>query len=76
MVVDYNEIKYVGSDSGAAAFVRQYDREVNLNHKVVLPGFHDIHNHIMEANNEVMLTCELPKNKRYSINLGTMSVIA
>ncbi len=64
MVVDHNRIVYVGDDAGANRMAQQYSRRVNLNGRTVLPGLHDVHNHIMEAYNAAAGTCELPLHTR------------
>ncbi len=64
MVVEGSTITYVGSNSVAQSKAKQYARMVNLNGRTVLPGLHDVHNHIMEASNAAAGTCMLSQDMR------------
>jgi len=44
-----DEILYVGDDTGAAAFIGEGTRVHDLDGKILLPGFHDAHAHVMAA---------------------------
>lgn len=47
MVVRGHEIVYVGDDEGTEAFWSPHATVVELEEKVVLPGFHDAHTHLV-----------------------------
>ncbi len=63
MVVEHGKIKYVGTNKGAMAFNRPgTTRVINVKGKTILPGFHDVHVHPLEASNPAAGTCELPSD--------------
>ncbi|MCP3996032.1 MAG: amidohydrolase [bacterium] len=53
------EIVFVGSDSGALAFKGPQTQLVDLGGRMVMPGAHDSHVHILEAFHEAGGTCGL-----------------
>ncbi len=63
-MVEGTIIRFVGSNSEATALAKPYARMVNLKGRTVLPGMHDVHNHIMEASNAAGGTCMLKSNTR------------
>ena len=50
---------YVGDDAGAAAFIEEGTERIDLEGRMVLPGFHDVHTHPLEAGNPAAGTCIL-----------------
>ena len=65
MVVEGARISYVGSNEGAFARWRQdVSRHVDLGGRAVLPGLHDVHNHVLEASSEVAGTCIFDEEAR------------
>ena len=61
MVVEDGKIAFVGSSADAEQMAKWNSVTVDLKGKAVFPGFHDVHNHIMEASNIVGGTCMLDK---------------
>lgn len=47
-----NEIIFVGSDSDVAAFIGGSTTVTDLNGKMMMPGFHDVHIHPIESGSE------------------------
>ncbi len=45
VVIQNEKIIFVGSDDDAAAFTNKNSQIIDLNKKMILPGFHDIHVH-------------------------------
>jgi hypothetical protein len=58
VAIDGDRIVYVGPDAGAGAFVGPRTRVVNLNGRMVLPGFQDSHIHAVQGGLS-QLTCAL-----------------
>ncbi len=53
------QITFVGSSADAQVHVGTATRIVDLDGQMVLPGFHDSHIHLLEANHEALGTCQL-----------------
>ncbi len=53
------EITFVGIDIDAQAHVGPSTQVIDLDGKMVLPGFHDSHVHLLEAHHEALGTCLL-----------------
>lgn len=53
VAIDSGRITYVGNDSGARAFVGRNTRVLNLAGRLVLPGFHDTHVHLVTGGIEL-----------------------
>ncbi|QMU63392.1 MAG: amidohydrolase family protein [Flavobacteriaceae bacterium] len=49
LVIDGNKILFVGTDAEASSFAEEGVLKINLQGKIVLPGFHDVHMHPMEV---------------------------
>ncbi|CAL2102254.1 Amidohydrolase [Tenacibaculum sp. 190130A14a] len=49
MIIDKNEIIFVGSNAEAENKLEKGGEKINLLGKLVLPGFHDVHMHPMEV---------------------------
>ena len=45
VAIENGQITYVGDDQGAKKLVDENTQTINLNGKMILPGFHDIHVH-------------------------------
>ncbi len=60
LAVDDGEIVYVGDSDGIAPFIGPGTRIVDLAGRLALPGLHDSHVHILEANHQAQGTCFLP----------------
>lgn len=50
---------YVGNDAGAASHIEAGTEVIDLGGRMVLPGFHDVHTHPLEAGNPAAGTCIL-----------------
>jgi predicted amidohydrolase YtcJ len=53
VAIDGGRITYVGSDSGVRAFVGRNTRVLDLAGRLVLPGFHDTHVHLVTGGIEL-----------------------
>ncbi len=62
LAVADGEIVFVGTDAEAEAFIGTGTQVVNLGGRMVLPGFHDIHAHPLEASSSAF-TCFLPSGR-------------
>ena len=51
LAVTGDRIAYVGTDAGARELVGPHTRLIDLNHRMLLPGFQDAHVHPSEAPN-------------------------
>ena len=60
LAVDDGEIVYVGDGAGLAPFIGPETRVIDLAGRLALPGLHDAHVHILEANHPAQGTCFLP----------------
>ncbi len=49
LVTEGETIVFVGSNSGALAYQSSHTRKIDLNNRLVLPGFHDAHLHFAEG---------------------------
>lgn len=49
LVIDGNKILFIGSNVGANDFAEDAATRIDLQGKLVLPGFHDVHMHPMEV---------------------------
>lgn len=49
MIIEGNKIVFIGSNSEAAKLVKKETDKIDLQGKLVLPGFHDVHMHPMEV---------------------------
>lgn len=59
VVIDGDEIVFVGTTKNAQAFIGEDTRVINLQGKMVLPGIHDTHLHPLEAGlDEIKCTLE------------------
>lgn len=68
MVIQDGVIKYVGSDIDAEAFEIDGAEVVDLDGKMVMPGFHDVHIHALESgsdNNHFELAIEETDPEQY-----------
>ncbi|CAM2066011.1 Amidohydrolase [Sulfidibacter corallicola] len=52
-------ILYVGDDAGVDAFLGSGTKVIDLGGRMVMPGFHDVHMHPLEAGSLVGGTCQL-----------------
>ena len=55
--IDDGKIVALGSDKALQKYQTQADEIIDLQGKLVLPGFHDVHTHILEANAPMSGTC-------------------
>jgi predicted amidohydrolase YtcJ len=62
MAIEYGKIVYVGTDAGVQDYIHSNTFVVNAGQFMILPGFHDVHQHPLEAGSEVEGTCSLPIN--------------
>ena len=60
LAVTDGEIVYVGDEQGLKPFLGPSTRIIDLEGRLALPGLHDAHVHILEANHEAQGTCYLP----------------
>jgi predicted amidohydrolase YtcJ len=49
MAIQGDKIVYVGTDEGAAKWIGDKTRRIDLQGKLVLPGFIDSHNHAVDG---------------------------
>ncbi len=49
MVIDGSKILFIGTNTAATAFAETSAERIDLQGKLVLPGFHDVHMHPMEV---------------------------
>ncbi|MEK8018273.1 MAG: amidohydrolase [Candidatus Parabeggiatoa sp.] len=59
LAVKASKIIFVGSNSEVAQYQGKKTRIIELEKRMVLPGFHDSHLHPLEAGSEVGTTCDL-----------------
>lgn len=64
VVIENDKIAFVGSNMDAVCYFQEFSIVYDLNYAVVLPGFHDIHMHPLEAMSPVGGDCILPNMKR------------
>lgn len=64
IVIENDKIAFVGSNMDAVCYMQEFSIVYDLKHAVVLPGFHDIHMHPLEAMSPVGGDCLLPNMKR------------
>jgi predicted amidohydrolase YtcJ len=58
VAVKQAEIIYVGGDPGADAVIGPHTEVIDLEGKMMLPGFHDVHVHLYEGGMQLMM-CDL-----------------
>jgi predicted amidohydrolase YtcJ len=51
---------YVGDDAGAARYIGATTRVVDLTQRLVLPGFHDAHGHLLMGSLAARVQCRIP----------------
>lgn len=59
IAVTGNSIVYVGDDEGVDDYIGMTTEVYNLEGKLVMPGFHDVHIHTLEASSNVWGNCFL-----------------
>jgi predicted amidohydrolase YtcJ len=59
LAVRGGRLVYVGNDKGAEALIGRQTRVIDLNGKMVLPGFHDSHAHPIYAGIQRLTQCDL-----------------
>ncbi|MGB0387200.1 MAG: amidohydrolase [Ardenticatenaceae bacterium] len=59
VAVQDERIVFVGSNEGVSAYIGDQTTIIDLEGKMVLPGFHDSHMHPLESGSSVATTCQL-----------------
>ena len=70
LAIDDGILVYVGDNDGVQSFIGDNTLSVDLEGKLILPGMHDVHNHLLEGSSGAGSNCTLSSAAQSTSQLG------